>query len=84
MHNPPNIIIYQELIEPIESAIAELNKIAKVFIAMGNLGFLSRIVGFSYGSCLTYGYVQNSMAPGQIPVKDLAQICRTFYSKVKI
>ncbi len=45
----------------------------RVFIAMGPLGKDTRREGFRWGSCLTYGYVRKPLAPGQLPVKQLAQ-----------
>lgn len=41
-------------------------------VSMGEKGSISRIVGFVYGSCLTYGYVKKANAPGQISVKELS------------
>ncbi len=51
-----------------------LRSTRRVFIAMGELGKISRLAGFCFGSCLTYGFVKRSAAPGQVPVRDLAQI----------
>lgn len=41
-------------------------------VSMGETGSISRIVGFVYGSCLTYGYVKKANAPGQVSVKELS------------
>ncbi len=51
-----------------------LRSTRKAFIAMGEPGKISRLAGFCFGSCLTYGFASRSAAPGQLPVKDLAQI----------
>ncbi len=45
----------------------------RVFIPMGRLGIQSRINGFQYGSCLTYGYIRKPLAPGQVPVAELVK-----------
>lgn len=42
-----------------------------VTISMGELGGLSRIVGWTYGSVLTFGVGVESSAPGQMPVREL-------------
>jgi 3-dehydroquinate dehydratase-1 len=58
---------------------ADLPDINRAFIAMGEPGSISRIAGFAFGSCLTYGFVEKSVAPGQIPLEDLVRHCRFFY-----
>jgi len=40
-------------------------------IAMGPHGAVSRIIGFAFGSALTFGVAAASSAPGQMPVADL-------------
>lgn len=42
-------------------------------IAMGDLGRHMRVVAPLYGSALTYGYVGESTAPGQMSLSDLCQ-----------
>ena len=42
---------------------------------MGNLGKISRLVGGTTGSVMTFGSLSDSTsAPGQLPVKALKQI----------
>lgn len=45
-----------------------------ITISMGNLGKISRIAGEIFGSCMTYGALSQSSAPGQINLKDLKKI----------
>ena len=40
-------------------------------ISMGPLGALSRMVGFAFGSALTFGVAAASSAPGQMPIGEL-------------
>ena len=40
-------------------------------MSMGELGKMSRVIGFLYGSKITFGKVAQGSAPGQIEVKDL-------------
>ena len=45
-----------------------------VAMSMGKLGVISRICGEAYGSCITFGALGESSAPGQVGVDDLAQV----------
>ncbi len=40
-------------------------------IAMGEIGKHSRLIAPIYGSVMTYGYVENAIAPGQLRVDEL-------------
>lgn len=44
-----------------------------VTMAMGEVGALSRVIGWAYGSALTFGVGVASSAPGQIAVSELRQ-----------
>lgn len=52
-----------------------------VLIAMGSLGTRARILGRSFGSILTYGYLGKSAAPGQIPAGDLVRAIHSIYGQ---
>lgn len=45
-----------------------------VTMAMGRLGFLSRISGQLFGSCVTFGTLGKASAPGQLPMEEVAAI----------
>lgn len=45
-------------------------------IAMGDIGRHSRVVAPIYGSIMTYGYVDNPTAPGQLSVNELKSILK--------
>ena len=45
--------------------------IALISMAMGELGALSRVVGFAFGSALTFGVGAGASAPGQMPIGEL-------------
>ncbi len=45
-------------------------------IAMGETGRHSRVVAPVYGSVMTYGYVENAIAPGQLRVDELRAILK--------
>ncbi len=44
-----------------------------VAIGMGELGRITRVAGFFFGSVLTYTYIGKSFAPGQIEAKKLIE-----------
>ena len=45
-----------------------------VLIGMGPHGVLSRISGAEFGSCLSFGALRESSAPGQLPARELKRI----------
>lgn len=45
-----------------------------ITIAMGNMGFLSRISGWLFGSIMTYGNIGKATAPGQATVKEMKEL----------
>ncbi|MDQ0338396.1 3-dehydroquinate dehydratase-1 [Caldalkalibacillus uzonensis] len=47
-----------------------------VTMSMGELGIVSRIFGWYYGSAITFAVGDKSSAPGQIPIETLQQIIR--------
>jgi 3-dehydroquinate dehydratase I len=53
-------------------------------IAMGKLGRHLRAVAPLYGSILTYGYVFEATAPGQMSVKELKEAMRLLDPSIKI
>ncbi|MEJ5172636.1 MAG: type I 3-dehydroquinate dehydratase [Hydrogenothermaceae bacterium] len=44
-----------------------------VAIAMGDVGKISRVAGFVFGSIITYTYIGESFAPGQIEISKLKE-----------
>ncbi len=52
-------------------AASETLTIPVLSMSMGGYGSLSRIVGWTFGSVLTFAVGQSSSAPGQIPIEDL-------------
>jgi len=51
-----------------------------VAISLGAIGAVSRFIGFLFKSCLTYGYVHQPLAPGQVSIRELVDSCRYYYS----
>ncbi len=45
-----------------------------ITMSMGSLGAISRIVGFWYGSFITFGSGVEASAPGQVPIRKLKQM----------
>ncbi|MCB1317677.1 MAG: type I 3-dehydroquinate dehydratase, partial [Leptospiraceae bacterium] len=42
-----------------------------IAISMGSIGLVSRVIASLYGSVMTYGFIYESNAPGQLSVQDL-------------
>lgn len=51
--------------------IDQILDIPVVTMSMGDIGGLSRIIGWAYGSIITFGVGVELSAPGQIPVRQL-------------
>ncbi len=49
-----------------------------VAIAMGDIGKISRVAGFVFGSLITYTYIGESFAPGQIEIDKLKELLEFF------
>ena len=50
--------------------------------SMGRIGTVSRIVGFLFSSCLSYGFFDYSVAPGQTSIKNLRQMINLLYPEL--
>jgi 3-dehydroquinate dehydratase-1 len=49
-----------------------------VAISMGEIGKITRVAGFIFGSLITYTYIGQSFAPGQIEVRKLNELIEFF------
>ncbi len=56
---------------------------ARILIGMGKVGEISRYLGYSFGSCMTYGHLGTSAAPGQVPVSILGKAVRKLYASAR-
>jgi 3-dehydroquinate dehydratase-1 len=61
------------LLEVTKDAQDELN-IPIITMSMGGLGAISRMLGWIYGSAVTFAVGEKSSAPGQIPIENLRKI----------
>jgi 3-dehydroquinate dehydratase-1 len=61
------------LLEVTKDAQDELN-IPIITMSMGGLGAISRMLGWMYGSAVTFAVGEKSSAPGQIPIENLREI----------
>lgn len=50
-----------------------------ITMAMGKLGLVTRLCGENFGSGVTFGCMENSSAPGQIPVEQLRNILQVLH-----
>lgn len=54
-----------------------------IFISMGKIGVLSRVLGEFFGSCITFGTIENLSSLGQINVSDLNSIMSELHNLYK-
>ncbi|GAA0370664.1 type I 3-dehydroquinate dehydratase [Bacillus horti] len=45
-----------------------------ISMSMGDIGVVSRVVGWQFGSVFTFAIGSQSSAPGQVPIEDLRQL----------
>ena len=67
----------QDVLNLMETTLTMTNQYAKVPVvtmAMGELGKITRVAGEFTGSAITFGAGQSPSAPGQISVKQLAEL----------
>ncbi len=51
----------------------------KILIAMGDIGKISRLAGFAFGSVISYASLGEALAPGQLPLEELVKLRELFY-----
>jgi len=61
--------------------VAKKQPIPTITIAMGELGKISRLIGFLFNSVITYCSLEKPFAPGQISIKDLKRYLEYFFPK---
>ncbi|MBR4161974.1 MAG: type I 3-dehydroquinate dehydratase [Solobacterium sp.] len=54
-----------------------------ITMSMSQTGSISRITGEQFGSCITFGSLHHSSAPGQIDVDTLHQLLKTIHTMKK-
>ena len=59
--------------------VGNQEKYEKILIAMGEVGKISRLAGFIFGSVITYASLGKSLAPGQLPLEDMVKLRELFY-----
>ena len=52
----------------------EYPEIPVASMSMGSMGIISRLCGEAFGSCMTFGTMGKSSAPGQMEEKDLKTV----------
>lgn len=52
-----------------------------ITMSMGTLGAITRVSGESFGSSVTFGCMERSSAPGQIPVRELKRILEILHKE---
>ena len=59
--------------------VGNQEKYEKILIAMGDIGRISRLAGFIFGSVITYASLGKSLAPGQLPLEEMVKLRELFY-----
>ena len=84
----PNIAVMPQKVEDVLTLLAATNEMVTYYadrpiitMSMGKMGVVSRMAGETFGSCLTFGAVQEASAPGQIVAAELAHILRIIHEK---
>ncbi|HPA55405.1 MAG TPA: type I 3-dehydroquinate dehydratase [Bacillota bacterium] len=54
-----------------------------ITVSMGALGIISRIAGGMFGSDMTFGAVEKTSAPGQIPIAELRASIKTLLYRIR-
>ncbi|WNF37770.1 type I 3-dehydroquinate dehydratase [Bacillaceae bacterium IKA-2] len=62
----------------------EILDIPLITISMGDIGVMSRVLGWVYGSVLTFAVGEKSSAPGQISIESLQEMIRMLKKKQKM
>lgn len=70
------LALYTNSEEDVNRLKSFLNNDSICLIGMGDLGAKTRTEFTKKGSCLTYGYLDESAAPGQLSAKELSDILR--------
>ncbi len=84
----PDIIKYAFVVKNVDDVGRILSVTYKnrdknlVAIGMGNLGRITRVAGFFFGSLISYTFIGKSFAPGQIEVDKLIEEMK-FYGLIK-
>jgi 3-dehydroquinate dehydratase I len=60
---------------------SSLKKTNPIFIPMKEQEEIFRIIGFTFGSLFTYGFLEKSNAPGQIQIKELSKRIKLLYPR---
>lgn len=60
----------------------EAGGIPLIGLSMGGIGSLSRMIGWAYGSTVTFAVGKSSSAPGQIPIEDLRTVLASIHHAV--
>lgn len=59
--------------------VGNQEKYEKILIAMGEIGRISRLAGFVFGSVISYASLGESLAPGQLPLEEMVKLRELFY-----
>ena len=72
---------YREIVflEDQHATASQLLRVPLISMSMGAYGSLSRMMGWVYGSTVTFAVGQSSSAPGQVPIEELRSVLDTVH-----
>jgi len=88
-HYDPNVLKIATMISDVRDLLTLINltyetrnKLKKplIFIGMGNLGKVSRILNVTFGNDIVYSHLRNLTAPGQLSLDDTKRLLSIFYA----
>lgn len=59
--------------------VGNQEKYEKILISMGDIGRVSRVAGYVFGSVITYTALGESLAPGQLPLEEVVKLRELLY-----
>ncbi len=58
--------------------VGHKEKYEKILIAMGEVGKISRVAGFVFGSVISYASLEETYAPGQLSLEEMVKLRKLF------
>lgn len=84
------LAVMPQSVEDVLSLLAETVAFHQIYpelplitMSMGSLGCISRVAGETFGSCVTFGALGQSSAPGQLPMEELVQVLNTLHNGIE-
>lgn len=72
----PKVAVMAHTLEDVQRLLcaASEEKYEKILISMGEVGRVSRVCAYVFGSVITYASFKTSLAPGQLPLEEMVRL----------